>query len=104
MLQKLSNRWHQVFTGLCLMRGKAPFTRVGAVRTDVRFKRLNDAEITAYVRTGEPLDKAGAYGIQGTGAFLVEAIRGSYTNVVGLPLCQTLAWLVEQGIVAPAED
>ncbi len=102
MLRRLSGREHQVFSGLCLMRVDPPCSRVISVRTDVYFKRLSDAEIHAYVQTGEPLDKAGAYAIQGMGSFLVESLHGSYTNVVGLPLCETLEWLMEQGIIAPA--
>lgn len=101
MLQKLGGREHQVFSGLCLRRREPSFLRLESFKTDVRFKPLSIAEIKAYVQTGEPLDKAGAYGIQGMGAFLVEAIHGSYTNVVGLPLNAALAWLLEEGIVAP---
>jgi septum formation protein len=101
MLQELSGREHQVFTAVCLMRGEPPFMRAGAVRTDVRFRTLSDAEIRAYVRTGEPFDKAGSYGIQGMGAFLVESVHGSYTNVVGLPLVETLEWLLEEHIITP---
>lgn len=101
MLQKLSGREHQVFSGLCLRRREPTFLRLESFKTDVRFKPLSAAEINAYVQTGEPLDKAGAYGIQGMGAFLVESIHGSYTNVVGLPLCEALAWLLEERIVAP---
>jgi septum formation protein len=104
MLQKLSGQRHHVFSGLCLMRLAPPFERVAAVRTEVRFKPITDAEIRAYVKTGEPLDKAGAYGIQGRGAFVVESILGSYTNVVGLPLAETLEWLLEQRIVTPVRD
>jgi septum formation protein len=101
MLQKLSGREHRVFSGLCLRRREPAFLRLESFVTEVRFKPLRSPEITAYVRTGEPLDKAGAYGIQGMGAFLVESIHGSYTNVVGLPLCEALEWLLEQGVVAP---
>ena len=104
MLRRLSGRGHHVFTGLCLMRADPPFMRVETVGTEVHFKPLSDAEIRAYVKTGEPFDKAGAYGIQGMGAFLVESIHGSYTNVVGLPLCEALEWLVEQRIVTPVQD
>jgi septum formation protein len=103
MLQQLSGQEHVVFSGLCLMRIEPAFMRIGSVRTKVRFKRLSEAEIHAYVKTGEPLDKAGAYGIQGTGTFLVKSLHGSYTNVVGLPLCETLEWLLEQRIVAVAQ-
>jgi len=104
ILQRLGGEVHHVFTGLCLMRAAPRFMRVGTVRTEVRFKPLSDAEIRAYVKTGEPIDMAGAYGIQGMGAFLVESIHGSYTNVVGLPLCEALEWLLEQRIVAPVQD
>jgi septum formation protein len=104
MLQELSGQVHQVLSGLCLMRQEPPFMRIQRVATEVRFKVLRDAEIRAYVKTGEPFDKAGAYGIQRLGAFLVESIRGSYTNVVGLPLCETLEWLLELGVIAPAHD
>jgi septum formation protein len=101
MLQQLSGRRHRVYTGLCLMRGVPAFSSTEVVRTEVHFKPLSDAEIRAYVKTGEPFDKAGAYGIQGMGAFLVESIHGSYTNVVGLPLCETLKWLLELQIITP---
>lgn len=104
MLRQLSGRRHRVYTGLCLMRGAPAFSRCEVVETEVRFKMLSDAEIRAYVNTGEPLDKAGAYGIQGMGAFLVESIHGSYTNVVGLPLCETLKWFLELQIITPRSD
>jgi septum formation protein len=67
----------------------------------VAFRNAEPEEIRAYVRTGEPLDKAGGYGIQDLGGFLVRSIEGSYTNVVGLPLAETLDWLVEHGIIEP---
>ena len=86
MLRKLSGNVHRVITGLVVMdaaTGKA-LTRTSI--TNVRFRRLSPHEITSYVATGEPLDKAGAYGIQERGALLVERIDGCYFNVVGLPL------------------
>ncbi len=101
MLGTLSGCVHDVITGICLVRADRNFERAEAVRTQVRFKRLTRPEIDAYVLTGEPLDKAGAYGIQGMGSFMVESICGSYTNVVGLPLCMTLSWLLEQKVIAP---
>jgi septum formation protein len=104
ILQQLSGQEHLVFSGFCLMRGDPTFRRVGCVRTEVRFKQLSEAEIHAYVKTGEPLDKAGAYAIQGMGAFLVESLQGSYTNVVGLPLCETLEWLLEQRIIVAGQS
>ena len=86
MLRLLSGRAHRVVTGVCLRRGEAE--RVFDRETLVRFYRLSEEEIEAYVRSGEPMDKAGAYGIQGRGALLVEGITGDYFNVVGLPVAQ----------------
>ena len=67
------------------------------VVTDVEFKDLTDAEIDAYIRTGEPMDKAGAYAIQGLAAYMIRNVRGSYTNVVGLPLAETVEALAPFG-------
>lgn len=80
----LSDRTHQVATGCCIMdkNGSASFTSV----TDVRFRKLTDEEIEAYISTDEPYDKAGGYGIQGKGALLIEKINGDYFTVVGLPV------------------
>ncbi|MFP5501468.1 MAG: Maf family protein [Candidatus Sericytochromatia bacterium] len=86
MLQALSGRWHQVFTGFTLVSPKTGRTVSGFTVSDVRFRELTEAEIAAYVATGEPLDKAGAYGIQERGALLVAEIRGDYSHIVGLPL------------------
>jgi septum formation protein len=72
------------------------------VRTQVSFRDLKDGEIRAYVKTGEPMDKAGAYGIQGVGAFLVQRVHGSYTNVVGLPLAETVDLLMKHGVIEPS--
>ena len=84
MLRSLSGREHQVCTGVTVRRGA--FGLTAAERTDVRFRRLAEEEIRWYVSTGEPMDKAGAYGIQGKGALLVEGITGDYFNVMGLPV------------------
>ncbi len=89
MLEALSGRWHRVITGVALAAGdgeQAWLLESDSVSTEVSFRELTRAEIEAYVATGEPLDKAGAYGIQGRGALLVREIRGCYCNVVGLPL------------------
>lgn len=89
MLTTLSGRFHEVFTGYALVNSQFPQGgRVNTVRSEVFIRRLRPAEITRYVKTGEPMDKAGAYAVQGIGASLVERIIGSYTNVVGLPLCE----------------
>jgi len=93
MLRLLSGREHRVVTGVCLRRGEAE--RVFSRETLVRFYPLGEEEIAAYVRSGEPMDKAGAYGIQGPGALLVEGITGDYYNVMGLPLAMLIRELRE---------
>lgn len=82
MLRALRGREHTVCTGVCLLRGKKSVAMADV--TTVRMRAYSDAEIDAYVATGEPLDKAGAYGIQGIGAVLVDAINGDYWTVMGL--------------------
>ncbi len=89
MLQRLSDREHHVITGFCLSAAEGPEHRE-EVTTAVRFKKLLPQEIEAYLDTEEWRDKAGGYGIQGHAAFMVARISGSYTNVVGLPLCETV--------------
>lgn len=84
MLRFLSGKTHKVKTAAALLQGKKKLLRV--VTTSVHFRDLTDQEISAYIATGEPMDKAGAYGIQGQGTLLVTGITGSYDNVVGLPL------------------
>ena len=96
MLAALSGRTHQVFTGLTVAQGGA--VRTVSEETAVTFRPLTEGEIAAYVRTGEPMDKAGAYGIQGYGALLVEGIRGDYYNVMGLPVCRLGGLLKELGV------
>lgn len=86
MLKMLSDNSHEVYTGICVMRLKDAYTVSKSVKTYVKFKSLTDAMIDGYIRTQEPADKAGAYGIQEMGAVLVEEINGDYFNVVGLPL------------------
>jgi len=90
MLRKLSGRAHQVITGYAVLDRKTDRNVSSTVSTDVLFKQLTDEEIDAYVLTGCPMDKAGAYAIQGGAAYMVERIDGSYTNVVGLPLCEVV--------------
>lgn len=96
MLAALSGRRHHVYTGLTVLRGDAADT--GHEVAEVSFRALTSQEILDYVSTGEPLDKAGAYGIQGYGALLVEGIRGDYFNVVGLPLCRLGRMLAQFGV------
>ena len=96
MLRELSGRRHVVYTGVAVVRGQDAWTDVAA--TEVLIRILSDDEIAAYVATGEPLDKAGAYGIQGRGALLVERIEGCYANVVGLPLESLAKLLAKAGV------
>lgn len=91
-LRQLSGRTHRVVTAFCLADGSGPVHQQ-AIVSRVTFRPLTPAMIEHYVGTGEGLDKAGAYGLQGWGGFLVESIEGSYTNVVGLPLSEVLAAL-----------
>jgi septum formation protein len=102
MLRALSGQVHQVITGFCV-RGPGiqglEAIRSRTVSTDVEFKGLADEEIDAYIHSGEPMDKAGAYAIQGRAAYMIRQIRGSYTNVVGLPLTELVEVLaVEFGV------
>lgn len=92
ILRRLSGDEHEVLTGYCVRyRGQE---RTGAVRTQVWFRSLRDDEIERYLKTGEAMDKAGAYGIQGAAGPFVDRIAGSYTNVIGLPLAEVL-WEIE---------
>ncbi|NMP37275.1 MAG: septum formation inhibitor Maf [Clostridiales bacterium] len=92
MLRMLSGRTHAVYTGVCAM--NAERSEKFFCRTEVTFYELSEREISAYVNTSEPLDKAGAYGIQKLGALLVKEINGDYFNVVGLPVSQTVRMLL----------
>lgn len=105
MLRALSGRAHEVISGLALLRLPPAGSSAGgvqirsrAVRTQVRFRRLTPAEIRRYISSGEPMDKAGAYAIQEGAADMVISIRGSYTNVVGLPLAELIGWLTRAGV------
>ena len=99
MLKKLSGREHKVITGYSIINSSSGKEIKKAVETAVKFKTLAEDEIKGYVDSGEPMDKAGAYAIQGLGSFMVEGIIGSYSNVVGLPVCQIVADLEGVGAV-----
>jgi len=86
MLSCLSGAWHQVLSGICVTKVSRNIEITGIVTTDVLFYPLSRKDIDDYIRSGEPFDKAGAYGIQGLGARFVKEIRGCFYNVVGLPL------------------
>ncbi len=93
MLRSLSGRRHRVLSGYAIYDRQRDVEISDVVATGVWFRELTEAEIAGYIATGEPLDKAGAYAIQGLGAFMVPRIQGSYTSVVGLPLCEVIAAL-----------
>ena len=99
MLKKLSGREHKVVTGYSILNISSGKEVKRAVETAVKFKDLADNEIEGYVDSGEPMDKAGAYAIQGLGSFMVEGIVGSYSNVVGLPVCQIVNDLERVGAI-----
>jgi septum formation protein len=103
MLRRLSGKEHRVLTGFSvhhLGRGKGDRE---AVQTSVKVKKLTQAEMEWYVETGEPFDKAGGYAVQGIGSFMIESIKGSYTNVVGLPICELIQMLSRLGAVRISE-
>ena len=87
MLRALSGREHRVWSGVCIREGEKVLAESEC--TSVHFRALSDAEIHAYIATGEPLDKAGAYGYQGLASLFVERIEGDFFNVMGLPVCRT---------------
>lgn len=99
LLLQLSGRTHVVRSGFCVLQQSKNIIRTHSVETKVQFTDFSEDVARAYVATGEPMDKAGAYGIQGIGGVLVERIEGSYSNVVGLPLAEILDVLVEENII-----
>lgn len=98
MLQELSGTRHQVISGLAVVDASTGEERTAHEVTEVVFRRLSQKEIDSYLDTGEPMDKAGAYGIQGIGSLLVEEIHGCYNNVVGLPLTLLVEMLKNMGL------
>lgn len=103
MLRRLRDRSHQVLTGVALWDPAAESEELSVVVTEVVFGPMSDEEIDAYVRSGEPMDKAGAYAIQGLGGLFVERIEGNYSNVVGLPLPLVYRWLRDAGLEVLAQ-
>lgn len=97
MLRELSGREHQVYTGVCVAKGED--VRTFAEKTDVYVSTLSDRDIEAYIATGDPMDKAGAYGIQGVFAKHIEKIDGDYFNVVGLPIGRLWREYLKQSIL-----
>lgn len=103
MLEKLNGNQHQVYTGVCLLPPEKPAMEV-VISTRVSFQKWPREALIAYVKTGEPLDKAGGYGIQDRGSFLVRTIEGSVSNVIGLPLAETLETLLAHNLIFPVSS
>ena len=101
MLQMLSGCWHEVWTGFAICHHKTGIDVRKAVRTRVLFRELTPDLIHSYVLTGEPMDKAGSYGIQGKGGFLVRKIEGSCSNVIGLPLNEVVEEMLKLHVISP---
>lgn len=99
MLSRLSGRTHEVVTGFCVCRAPGEVLRRGVSRTEVAMKFLDTQWMRRYIKTGEPMDKAGAYAVQGAGSCFVERINGSWTGVVGLPLFELVSVLSDLGVV-----
>ena len=103
MLRHLNGQEHWVLTGFSVCNLEKRKSDKEAVQTAVKVKPLSPIEMEWYVHTGEPFDKAGGYAIQGIGSFMIESIRGSYTNVVGLPLCELIQMLNRLGAIRISE-
>jgi len=103
MLRLMSGKEHHVLTGVSVRHSNKGVGECGVVETAVRVKTLSPAEMEWYIGTGEPFDKAGGYGIQGIGSFMIESINGSYTNVVGLPLCELMQMMSRLGALSISE-
>lgn len=93
MLERLSGREHKVFTGFTIAHRASGICQTKVIQSAVRFKTISPEELNWYIACDEPYDKAGGYAIQGKGAYFIQTIRGSYTNVIGLPLCEVLETL-----------
>lgn len=101
MMTELSGRTHRVYTGYSLICRQHGHLHADVVETAVTFKELAPEEIAWYSKTNEPYDKAGGYAIQGLGSFMIRSINGSYTNVVGLPLCEVMEHLFQHRVLIP---
>jgi len=99
MLTQLAGRVHHVYTGVCIGKEEINQFHTEYVKSEVLFKALSKEEIEWYLHTDEPYDKAGAYAVQGLGSFMVKHIHGSYTNVVGLPVCEVMELLTRLNII-----
>jgi MAF protein len=103
MLKELGARNHQVVTAVCLLTTGGANSSLFSVATNVRMRAYSDKEIGIYVDSGEPMDKAGAYAVQGLGGNLVASVHGCYNNVVGLPVCEVVSHLISFGLPLDSE-
>ena len=104
ILRRLQGKKHQVITGVALCCAQENCLESLSKTTEVKFAQFSDAILSVYVQTGEPMDKAGAYGIQGKGGFLVRSITGSCSNVIGLPINTCISLLLHHNIIAPLQE
>ncbi len=100
MLKRLRASWHKVYTGYCILNVSRHIVYQDVAETKVFIKDLTDEEIEKYINTTEPFDKAGSYAVQGKGGYMVKEIKGSYSNVVGLPICEITEALLSLGILS----
>ncbi len=100
MLRTLRGKWHKVVTGYCVLNLSRGIVYRDAVETKVFVRDLTDDEIRRYIKTSEPLGKAGSYAVQGRGGCMVKEIKGSYSNVVGLPICEVAEALLSLGVLS----
>ena len=100
MLRALRGKWHKVITGYCVLNLLKNIVYRDIVETKVFVRHMTDDEITRYIKTSEPMGKAGSYAVQGKGGYMVKEIKGSYTNVVGLPICEIAEALLSLGVLS----
>lgn len=100
MLKSLSGKWHKVMTGFCVLNVSRKIVYRDAVETKVFMRDMLDLEIMRYIGTSEPLDKAGSYAVQGRAGYMVKELKGSYSNVVGLPICEVAEVLLSLGVLS----
>jgi septum formation protein len=100
MLKTLGGKWHKVITGFCILNLSREIAYRDAVETRVFMKNMLDHEIMRYIGTSEPLDKAGSYAVQGRAGYMVKEIKGSYSNIVGLPICEVAEVLLSLGVLS----
>jgi len=99
-LKGLRGKWHKVITGYCVLNTSKDVMSCDAVETKVLVRNMTDEEIVRYIKTSEPMGKAGSYAVHGKGGYMVKEIKGSYSNVVGLPICEVAEVLLSLGVLS----